>query len=222
MKTAVLYHRISNDKSGGLDSYSIAAQSDITKAFCQRESMEILGSFDEVETGTVGSDQRPELAKAIALAKRTNSCLVFSRLDRLARNAEFLLNLQNTGLELRFCDMPEVRDRFTLGVLALLSEQEARNCSIRTKTALKKARELGKVLGNPRLAEARQAAAEANKTRKLEFAKTIMPIIREIQAAGVNTLDGICRCLTARGVKTQNGGQWYAKTVSNILNAIPA
>src|SRR6516162_2743110 len=155
-KTAILYQRISNDKSGGLDSYSIASQTEITGSFCEREGYRILGTFNEVETGTVGDDGRPELAKAIELAKQTKSTLVFHKIDRAGRNAEFLLRLQNSGVEIRFADMPELRDRFTLGVLALLAEQEARNISVRTILALRKAREAGKVLGNPRLAEARQ------------------------------------------------------------------
>src|SRR4051812_27188966 len=100
MKTAVCYHRISNGKSGGLDSYSIAAQDEITNGLCVRENMQIIGSFCEVESGTLTAEDRPELARAIALARKSKACIVFSRLDRLARNAEFLLNLQNTGVEL--------------------------------------------------------------------------------------------------------------------------
>jgi DNA invertase Pin-like site-specific DNA recombinase len=223
MKTAICYHRISNGKSGGLDSYSIAAQGEITKGLCERENMQVLGSFDEVETGTVGSDERPELAKAIALAKSTKSCLVFSRLDRLARNAEFLLNLQNTGLELRFCDMPEVKDRFTLGVLALLAEQEARNCSIRTKTALKKAREAGKVLGNPRLAEARQTSIASRSTRAKEFNAKIRGMVEQIKAkAHVSALREIAEILNLRAVKTSRGGLWTAQNLWTVLNAVSA
>ena len=140
----------------------------------------------------------------------------------LTANAEFLLRLQNSGVEIRFADMPELRDRFTLRVLALLAEQEARNISARTTLALRKGKEAGKVLGSPRLAEARQQAAEAKRTGKLDFARRMLPIVKEIKDAGVSTLDGIAKCLTARGIKTRNGGQWYAKTVANILSAIPA
>src|SRR5438445_8419085 len=92
-KTAVVYHRISIAKSGGLDSYSIQAQAEITSSFCGRERYQIIGTFNEVESGTLTEQDRPELAKAIALARANKSCLVFSRIDRLARNASFLLNL---------------------------------------------------------------------------------------------------------------------------------
>lgn len=221
-KTAITYCRISNDKSGGLDSYSISAQGEITQSFCEREGYRVIATFTEVETGTVGDDGRPELAKAIEMAKKSKSTLVFHKIDRAGRNAEFLLRLQNSGVEIRFADMPELQDRFTLGVLALLAEQEARNISARTVLALRKAKEAGKVLGNPRLSEARQQAAIANKQGKVEFAQRLLPIIDEIKGAGVSTLDGIAKCLTARGIKTRNGGAWYAKTVANLLTANPA
>src|SRR5207247_1933858 len=76
-KTAVVYHRISIAKSGGLDSYSIQAQSEITSSFCQREGYRIIGTFSEVETGTLGDDGRPQLAKAITLAKQSKSACIF-------------------------------------------------------------------------------------------------------------------------------------------------
>ena len=219
-KIAITYCRISNDKSGGLDSYFISSQTEITASFCEREGYRIISAFTEVETGTVGDDGRPELAKAIEMAKKTKATLVFHKIDRAGRNAEFLLRLQNSGVEIRFADMPELRDRFTLGVLALLAEQEARNISTRTKLALRKAKEAGKVLGNPRLSEARQQATVANKQGKVDFAQRMLPIINEIKRAGVSTLDGIAKCLTARGIKTRNGGAWYAKTVVNLLTAV--
>src|SRR5262245_3446116 len=130
-----------------------------------------------------------------------------------------MLRLQNSGVDVRFCDMPTA-DRFTIGILSLVAEQEARNVSLRTITALQRAKANGVTLGNPRIAEARQKAAEAKKVGKVEFAQRMLPIIREIQADGVSTLEGVCKCLTARGIKTRNGGQWYAKTVANILTAV--
>lgn len=222
-KTAVVYHRISIAKSGGLDSYSIQAQAEITSSFCGREGYQIIGTFSEVETGTVGDDGRPELASAIALAKQTKSCLVFSRLDRLARNAEFMLRLQNSGIELRFCDMPEVKDRFTLGVLALLAEQEARNISIRTKTALKIARDNGVILGNPRLAEARQKSIVARSARAGEFNAKIKTIVEEIKSkAHVSGLRELAEILNLRAVKTSRNGTWTAQNLWTVLNSATA
>lgn len=219
MKTAVRYHRISIAKSGGLDSYSIAAQDEITSQFCRQENMAIEGTFCEVESGTLTADDRPELQAAITLAKRTNSCLVFSRIDRLARNAEFLLRLQSSGVELRFCDMPQVRDRFTVGVLALVAEQGARDVSIRTKLALKIAKDKGVVLGNPRLADARLKANAVKTAKASERNAKLVALVNEIKSkTGLTKLAELAEALNLRGIKTARGGAWSPAHVFHVVN----
>lgn len=221
-KTAVCYHRISNEKSGGLDSYSIGAQQEITARFCQQEGMTVTGSFDEVESGTVGDD-RPELAKAIALARSTKSCLVFSRIDRLARNAEFLLRLQGSGVEIRFCDMPSVQDRFTIGILALVAEQEVRNVSVRTRIALQRAKANGVKLGGPALDKARQNSIASRSARAKEFNAKVRGIIQEIKdKAHCNGLAEIASILKLRGIRTARGKDFTPQNVFNVLNAATA
>ncbi|MBE0546046.1 MAG: recombinase family protein [Verrucomicrobia bacterium] len=220
MKTAVCYHRISNDKSGGLDSYSIGAQQEITARFCQQETLHIEGTFCEVESGTLTAEDRPELAKAIALAIKTKSCLVFSRIDRLARNAEFLLRLQSTGVEIRFCDMPSVQDRFTIGILALVAEQEARNVSIRTRIALQRAKAAGVILGNPRIAEARQKANAVRGERAKERNGKLRAIVDEIKSkTGLSKLAELAEVLNLRGIKTARGNAWTPSHVFNLLQS---
>ncbi|HMB06832.1 MAG TPA: recombinase family protein [Isosphaeraceae bacterium] len=59
---------------------------------------------------------RPALAQAIAHAQRTNARLVIARLDRLSRNAAFLLNLMESKVRFVACDMPEA-DETMVGVL---------------------------------------------------------------------------------------------------------
>jgi Recombinase len=49
-------------------------------------------------------------------------------------------------------------------------------------------------------------------------AANVLPIIREAQKAGATTLRQIAEALNARGVATARGGQWYAMSVSNVLN----
>src|SRR6266404_1243335 len=48
-------------------------------------------------------------------------------------------------------------------------------------------------------------------------AEVVLPIIREAQKAGATTLRDIAAALNARGVATARGGQWQAKSISNIL-----
>jgi Recombinase len=72
-------------------------------------------------------------------------------------------------------------------------------------------------LGNPRLAEVRDKANAASMAAADAFAANVLPIIREIQASGVQSFRGIAHALTARGIKTARGGTWTPVQVSDIL-----
>jgi len=64
---------------------------------------------------------------------------------------------------------------------------------------------------------ARRNAVEAVSAEADRFANNALPIIREAQKAGATTLRQIAAALNARGVATARGGQWHAKSVSNVL-----
>jgi len=64
---------------------------------------------------------------------------------------------------------------------------------------------------------ARSSAVSAVKAEADRYAANVLPIIREAQKAGATTLREIAAALNARGVATARGGQWHAKSVSNIL-----
>jgi hypothetical protein len=49
------------------------------------------------------------------------------------------------------------------------------------------------------------------------FAANTMPIIRQIQAAGVTGYSAMANALSSGGIRTARGGKWYAATVRNIL-----
>jgi len=95
---------------------------------------------------------------------------VIAKLDRLARNARFLLHVvEGTGKAgVVFCDLPSVPPgpvgKFLLTQMAAVAELEAGLTSQRTRAALAAAKARGTVLGNPRLRagtpnQARTAAA---------------------------------------------------------------
>ena len=90
---------------------------------------------------------RPELGKALHLAKVTGATLVIAKLDRLSRNAAFLLTLRDSGVKFAAVDLPEAND-LTVGIMALVAQAEREAISKRTKETLAVARSRGVKLGN--------------------------------------------------------------------------
>jgi DNA invertase Pin-like site-specific DNA recombinase len=172
--------------------------------------------FSEVESGRKTDEERPQLAAALDYAKKAKATLVIAKLDRLARNAEFLLRLQNSGADFVCCDCPNA-DRFTVGILALVAQRERELISERTRLGLAAAKAKGVRLGTRTPDKAVAVMISANKAAKVDFAAKVAPVIAEIKAAGVQTLRGICECLNRRGIATRNGKNWYPATVRNVL-----
>ena len=104
-------------------------------------------------------NDRPELDKALTLAKLTGSTLIIAKLDRLSRNAAFLLTLRDSGVRFLAVDMPEAND-LTVGIMALVAQQEREAISRRTKEALAAAKARGVKLGNPNGAAALRRAGK--------------------------------------------------------------
>jgi DNA invertase Pin-like site-specific DNA recombinase len=174
----------------------------------------MVADFTEVESGKRAD--RPELTKAIAAAKKHRAKLVIAKLDRLSRNLAFIATLMDSGVEFVAVDNPHA-NKLTVHILAAVAQHEREMISQRTRDALQAAKARGVRLGNPRLKNVREVAVAANRKAADAFAANIRPIIREIQASGVNSFQGVARALAARGVRTARGGQWTARMVINIL-----
>ncbi len=213
MKRFVTYCRVSTNHQGA-NGLGMASQTETVRRYVQGQQGEVVGEFLEVESG--GKADRPQLAEALALAKKCKGVLVVAKLDRLSRNAEFLLRLQNAGVDFVCCDCPNV-DRFTVGILALVAQRERELISERTKSALLAAKSRGVRLGavNPRK-QVELMVVGARKAKE-EFAAGILPIIREIQSTGVTTLQGVADCLNRRGITTRRGCQFSPTQIHLLL-----
>ena len=140
----------------------------------------------------------------------------------MSRNAHFLLGLKEAVVDFVAADMPTA-NRLTVGIMAMVAEEEGRMISERTKAALAAARRRGVQLGgynkNPKLTvQARKAGQEANARTAAERATVIGPIIAELQAAGAALLRAIAAGLNERGIPTARGtGTWSATQVTQVL-----
>ncbi len=214
MQAFIAYLRVST-KSQKLDGLGMASQEQVVGEFVSRQEGVLVGTFREVESGGKTDQERPALAEALAAAKKLKATLIVAKLDRLSRNAEFLLRLQNSNVSFVCCDCPNV-DRFTVGILALVAQRERELIAERTKAALHAAKRRGRVLGtrNPELQVKRMN--ESCRRLKESFVAQIHPVIAEIQESGVRTLQGIADCLNRRGIRSRSGGLWHPSTVRRI------
>ena len=152
------YQRVSTAKQGH-SGLGMAAQRAAIEAFALQRQAQIVASFTEVESGK--ANDRPELAKALHLAKVTGAMLVIAKLDRLSRNAAFLLTLRDSGVNFLAADMPDANE-LTVGIMALVAQQERQAISRRTREALQAAKRRGTRLGNPNGAAALRRAGKGN------------------------------------------------------------
>jgi DNA invertase Pin-like site-specific DNA recombinase len=214
MTAFVAYLRVSTAKQGA-SGLGLEAQRAAVEAFARQQGGQIAAAFVEVESGRKAD--RPQLAAAIAKARKVKATLLIARLDRLARNVAFVAGLMETGVDFRACDMPTA-DRFMLHIFAAMAEEEARKIGERTRAALAAAKARGVVLGSPKARETVGKARAARTVYARQIAANVAPIVREIRAAGISSLAGVARALEARGVETPTGRtNWQAGQVARVL-----
>jgi DNA invertase Pin-like site-specific DNA recombinase len=158
----------------------------------------------------------PSLTRGVGQLDQANDGLARERDRRLARNAAFLLTLRDSGVEFVAADMPDA-NRLTVGIMALVAEDEAERISQRTKAALAAAKARGVKLGGIRSWEAVNTSISRRTCAADKHAASVAPIIMEIRAAGISSLEGIAQALQARGIPTARGGRWRAQTVRNVI-----
>ena len=216
----VSYLRVSTIKQGQ-SGLGLEAQRSAIEAYANRVGATALKTFTEVESGK--NNQRPELAKALHLARVTGSTLLIAKLDRLSRNAAFLLTLRDSGVKFVAADMPDAND-LTVGIMALVAQQEREAISRRTKEALAAAKKRGIRLGNPNGARALLRANKGNsasiaviRARADQHAVHLRPVIEALSSEGITSLEGVSAELNARGMLTPRGRRWYKTSVRNLI-----
>ncbi len=222
----VAYERVSTARQGA-SGLGLEAQRKTIEDFAASRGAEVFARFTEVESGKRAD--RPELAKALHLAKVTGATLVIAKLDRLSRNAAFLLALRDSGVQFVAVDMREAND-LTVGIMALVAQSEREAISRRTKEALAVVKARGVKLGNPNGAAALrragkggvalQAAVSANADC---FAADLAGVVNGYQGVrGVTPLRAIAGQLNARGTMTRRGGRWQVSNVKRLLMRLDA
>jgi DNA invertase Pin-like site-specific DNA recombinase len=214
----ISYLRVSTDRQGQ-SGLGIEAQRKAVADYLNGGCWQLLHEYVEVESGK--RNDRPQLVAALAHAKATGATILIAKLDRLSRNAHFLLGLKEAGVDFQAVDMPGA-NRLTVGIMALVAEEERRMISARTKAALAAAKARGQKLGNPNGAAVLRGRGNAEAVTALKLkadvhAAQVRPIIEAIRGEGKISLNTIAGELNNRGILTANGGRWHAMTVRNLL-----
>lgn len=217
MQQFVIYYRVST-KDQGKSGLGLDAQKRDVELFLTNYAevpWEIAGEFTDILSGA--DNERPELAKALDLCRKTGATLLVAKLDRLSRKVSFVAALMDDPkVKLRVAAMPNA-DKFQLHIYAALAEQEREFISLRTKAALAEAKAKGIKLGGLRdktgkRNEAVQAQARGNALR-------VADLIEPLRAQG-KSLREIAEALNSSGVRTARGGSWQASQVKRTLERL--
>lgn len=215
----VAYYRVSTAKQG-VSGLGLEAQKEAVRNHLNGGNWQLVAEVVEVESGK--RNDRPELARALALCRTYQATLVIAKLDRLARNVNFISNLMESKVDFVAADFPQA-NRLTIHILAAVAEHEATMISQRTKAALAAAKARGVKLGGNRGGIAQQAAkgGRASATVRHENAAKrsadILPVIHTARAEGKTSLRQIAEYLNNAGIPTSRGGLWSAVQVRRIL-----
>lgn len=215
----VLYTRVSTREqcTSGL---GLEAQRAKAMSYLNGGDWRIVAEFQEVESGK--NNQRPQLARAMAECRLRGATLLIAKLDRLSRDAHFLLGLEKAGVDFVCADMPSA-NKLTVGIMAVVAEQERELISQRTKDALAARKARGLKLGNPAnltaaaRAEGRARAAEVKCAKASARWADLAPILAEIRSGGARTQRAIADALNGRGIPTPRGGRWSGAQVHLTL-----
>ena len=137
------YYRVST-KQQGASGLGLEAQRAAVGSFLHGGQPQ--GEYVEVESGK--KNQRPQLLAALAAARAASGVLLIAKLDRLSRNASFILALRDSGVSFVCCDMPDA-NTLTVGLFAVLAQHERETISKRTREALAAKKARGAQLGTP-------------------------------------------------------------------------
>jgi DNA invertase Pin-like site-specific DNA recombinase len=220
---AITYFRVSTPGQGR-SGLGLEAQQASVAQFCMDRRCDVVQSFVEIESGK--HDDRPELAKALHMARVTNSTLIVAKLDRLSRNVAFLAQLQDSGVRFVAADMPEANE-LTIHIMAAVAQAERKAISRRTSEALQARKARGLPLGNPNGAAALLRAQKGNgsaiaavSAKADARARDLAPVVADIMGSDGVSYRRLALELNRRGIVTARNGCWHPASARALVTRL--
>jgi DNA invertase Pin-like site-specific DNA recombinase len=234
MQKYVIYLRCST--RGQFESgLGLEAQRAMVANYVKSNPGRILAEYQEAESGR--NNLRTQLAACLSHARKARARVLVAKIDRLSRDAGFLLKIKAGQVPITFCDLPEASD-LVIGVMAVVAADEAVRISARTSAALQALKARGVKLGSARaghwngrekqrLNGARKGAvqsAHARRQRLTEFLSEFSAMFDEMRGLGLSD-EQMAGRLNEDGYTQQNGNVWSRMAVrraSSVLQSTSA
>ncbi len=230
VKDLVTYYRVSDKKQGDGKhcgtGHGIDAQMRDVEYLRQRLGGNVIDTRTEIESG--GNDDRPKLAEAVAICKKTGATLVVAKLDRLARSTYLIACLQKANIKFICADNPTANE-LTIHILAAVAENELKMIRARTKAGLQSAKLKGKKLGSARPGHwdgkenKRGVFSEGmkqylhNKSEKAQnYYAAYLPRIKLMRENG-DTIQQIVNWFNENGHTTSTGRPWSTSVLYEVI-----
>jgi DNA invertase Pin-like site-specific DNA recombinase len=210
------YYRVSTQKQGN-SGLGLEAQKSAVKNYLKHGD-ELIEEFQEIESGK--KNNRPQLHRAIDYCKENNAILLIAKLDRLSRNAGFIYTLRDSNVDFVCADMPDA-SKVTIGIMAVLAQEERERISQRTKAALGELKRKGVKLGNPQnLTDlSRQKSITTRKQNAVDNKanKRASIMIQTLRKEG-KSFQVIANTLNENSFLTRRGKQFTAMAVKRLFD----
>ncbi len=206
-ESVVSYLRCSSDEQA-VSGLGIEAQRDSITSYADRKGLTIVAEFVDAGISAKSLKGRPGALAALDAVRAGRAAgILVAKMDRLSRSvidgASLMDEARSSGWTLHFADVDidtsTPAGEMAANVIISASQYERRLISQRTRDALKAKRARGEQLGRP----------------------SALPddvIVRIITARERgDSLRAIAAGLTADGVSTAKGGDWYACTIKSVL-----
>lgn len=166
----------------------------------------------------------PEIQRALALCRARGAALVIGKLDRLAWDLRhFLEVIDDSGVDIRFADLPDVRPttdegRMILVSMANFAEFEACRIGTRTRAALAAAKARGVKLGSAGATNLRPHHAQRRR-EAVEFAEKLHGQGQDFRLRGLSQRAIVVELSSLR-IPARTGGAWSLAQLQRVLGVL--
>jgi DNA invertase Pin-like site-specific DNA recombinase len=207
--------------STGKQNLGLEEQNSQIMEFINLNGDELIEIIVEQESGK--NNFRKGLDRALEKCARNGYTLLFTKLDRLTREVEFLFAIRNRGVKLKCLALPEL-NTLTLGIFGTMAQYEREMISMRTKNALnelKKTRTLGNLKNLTNEGRTKGTEVIKQNRRDNENWKRAKTFTEHFQMKnGYLNLSEVSRLLNENGYKTRNGCLFSPGIVRRLTNSL--